>query len=391
MTDATTAPLIDGLGIPVELRNVEAELARLWGPAALELSGSEQESAHVTRVVLANLVLECLDQDVQALEPVLAMVVERFPCRTIVLCKSDDPARKVTAQISALCHLPSPGQPQVCSEQIVLRAGPNAIDLLPGAVRSLLEADLPHVLWWTSDPRKHPALLHDLAQACSRLILDLSDRCTDAEALRAGLDESHGSSSHDSVWFGLTRWRELVAQFFDRPGHDEKLATIESVVVEAVAPDPTCPTRLAVWLVAWLAGQLRWKPQGHPERRPGADSTCELSARFNGARGEVSVRIVTRAIPAGCPAAPQIAAVTIKTKPLAGDASSAETDRLVRPWPGSPAVLVETEAGGLGRLPRGVDAPELDVAHRIAAALESSRIDEPFRKAVPVAVWLLGS
>ena len=391
MSDATAAPLIDGQGIPVELRDVEAELARLWGPAALELGGSEPERTHVTRVVLANLVLECLDQDVQALVPVLAMVVERFPCRTIVLCGSADPARKVTAEISALCHLPSPGQPQVCSERIVLRAGPNAIDLLPGAVRSLLEADLPHVLWWTSDPRKHPALVHDLAQSCSRLVLDLSDRCTDAGALRVGLDESHGTSSHDSVWFGLTRWRELVAQFFDGPGHGEKLAGIESVVIEAVAPDPSCPTRLAVWLVAWLAGQLGWKPQGHPERQPGDDSSCALSGRFQGARGELIARIVTRAIPAGCRAAPQIAAVTIKTKPLAGDDSSAETDRLVRPWPGSPAVLVETEAPGLDRLPRGVDAPELDAAHRIAAALESSRIDIPFRKAVPIALWLLES
>ena len=45
MTDASTAPLIDGQGIPVELRNVDAELAKLWGPAAVELGGSEAESA----------------------------------------------------------------------------------------------------------------------------------------------------------------------------------------------------------------------------------------------------------------------------------------------------------------------------------------------------------
>ncbi len=87
---------------------------------------------------------------------------------------------------------------------------------------------------------------------------------------------------------------------------------------------------------------------------------------------------------------PQIAAVTIKTSPLGAD-SSAEIDRLVRPWPGSPAVLVEIEAPGLERLPRGVDAPELDAAHRIAAALESLRVDVPFQKAVPVALWLLES
>ena len=163
------------------------------------------------------------------------------------------------------------------------------------------------------------------------------------------------------------------------------------MIVEAVAPDPSHPPRLAVWLVAWLAGQLGWKAQGHRELQPADDCSCRLSARFQGARGELIVRIVTRAIPAGCPTAPQIAAVTIKTKSLTSDDSSAETNRLVRPWPGSPAVLVETEAGGLDRLPRGLDAPELDAAHRIAAALESSRIDEPFQKALPISLWLLGS
>ena len=101
------------------------------------------------------------------------------------------------------------------------------------------------------------------------------------------------------------------------------------------------------------------------------------------------VRIVTRAVPADCPAVPQIAAVTIKTQPLAGDKSSGETFRLVRPWPGSPAVLVETETESSGRLPRGIDAPELDAARRVATALEASRIDIPFRSALPIALWLL--
>jgi glucose-6-phosphate dehydrogenase assembly protein OpcA len=387
--DATTAAFTDGHGIPVELRNVEAELDKLWGPAAAQVGGPELENPHVTRIVLANLVVECLDGNLASLEPVLATVVERFPCRTILLRGSVDPARKVTAEISALCHLPSPGQPQVCSERIVLHAGPNAVDLLPGAVRSLLEADLPHVLWWTSDPGRHQSLFHDLAGVCSRLILDLGDPGAEVSALRLGLDPAHGACSRDSVWFGLARWRELVAQFFDCPGQREKLERIESVVVEAVAPDPTRPTRLAIWLVAWLAGQLGWKPQGHPENQQADNSSSGLIARFLGAPGEVSVRVVTRAAPSGCPAAPQLASVTIKTRPLDPDQSSAEIHRLVRPWPGSPAVLVESETRDSTSLPRGVDAPELDTARRIAAALESSRTDLPFRNALPIALWLM--
>ncbi len=389
MPDATAVPIVEGQGIPVDLHNVEAELARLWGPAALEVGGSELETSHVTRIVLANLVLECIDGDIESLSPVLATVMERFPCRAILLCGSADPARKVTAEISALCHLPAPGQPQVCSERIILRAGPNAIDLVPGAVRSLLEADLPHVLWWTSDPRNNKSLFAELAGVCSRLVLDLPDPGAEAGALRLGLDTAQGACGRDSVWFGLARWRELVAQLFDCPGELEKLARIESVVVEAVLPDPAQPSRLAIWLVAWLAGQLGWKPQSHSEHQPADDSSYALTARFKGPSGEVSVRIMTRAAAPGCPAAPQISAVTIKSRPRTGDSSSAEIDRLVRPWPGSPAVLVEAETRESCRLPRAIDVPELSAAHRIAAALESSRIDVPFRNALPIALWLL--
>jgi glucose-6-phosphate dehydrogenase assembly protein OpcA len=387
MPDATTAPLIDGQGISVELRDVEPELARLWGPAAEQVGGPELENPHVTRIVLANLVVECLGGNVESLAPVLETVMARFPCRAIVLCGSDDPARKITAEISALCHLPSPGLPQVCSERIVLRAGPNAVDLIPGAVRSLLEANLPHLLWWTGDPRKHEPLFRNLAGVCSRLVLDLPDPGAVAGELRLGLDSALGTCSRDSVWFGLARWRELVAQFFDAPGDREKLNRLDSVTVEAYSSDPARSPRAAIWLIAWLAGQLGWKPQGRPEQRSADESSSALSARLLGAQADVSIRIVTRAVPTGCPEVPQVAAVTIKAQPKAGDSSSGETYRLVRPWPGSPAVLVETE--GSRRLPRGIDAPELDAARRVATALESSRIDIPFRNALPIALWLL--
>ena len=79
MPDATTTPLIDGQGIPVELRDVEPELARLWGPAAEQVGGPELENPHVTRIVLANLVVECLDGDVESLAPVLETVMATVP------------------------------------------------------------------------------------------------------------------------------------------------------------------------------------------------------------------------------------------------------------------------------------------------------------------------
>ena len=386
MLDATTDSFLEGQGIPVDLHRIESELAKLWGPAAEQIGGPELEKAHVTRIVLANLVVECLAGECESLGPVLETVITRFPCRAIVVRGSDDPERHISAEVSALCHLPAPGMPQVCSERIVMRAGPKAVDLIPGAVRPLLEADLPMVLWWTGDPRKNERLFRNLASDCSRLVLDLPDSPRMAGALSLGLDTTICQCSRDSAWFGLARWRELIAQFFDPQCNFESLKRIELVHIEVVSPDPARPPRMAIWLMAWLAGQLAWKPQGQPGIAAG-DGGRVLQAQFEGPAGNIAVDIVTRPLPAGLPASPRLTGLTITTRAPRG----AETFRLYRPATDSPAIRVEAEALNSCSLPRVIDAPELDPARRVAAALESSRLDPPFQKALPIAIWLMES
>jgi glucose-6-phosphate dehydrogenase assembly protein OpcA len=265
----------------------------------------------------------------------------------------------------------------------VLRAGPQASDLLPGAIRPLLEAELPFVLWWTDDPRHDEALFRDLGDECSRMILDLPDPAAQPAAVRVGLDLTVTAYSRDAAWFGLTRWRELVAQFFDPPCHHETLAAIDSVTIEALVPgDPgaaTAPPRLALWLAAWLAGQLHWRPQGRPARSRG-----ELRATFKGPSGPIAVTIKTEAVPELTVAQIQSTTLTVSAP---GDGQS--TFRLARVARGSPEVRVELDAPGYCTLPRMVLAPEIDPARRVAAALESSRFDPPFKNALPHMLWLL--
>jgi hypothetical protein len=96
------------------------------------------------------------------------------------------------------------------------------------------------------------------------------------------------------------------------------------------------------------------------------------------------VLIVTQAF-STVPPMPQLLGVTITAKRSAGG----EVFRLARPKPDSPAIRVQAETCDSCGLPRLVEAPELDPARRIAAALESSRIDPPFQNALPIAHWLL--
>jgi glucose-6-phosphate dehydrogenase assembly protein OpcA len=384
MADAgSSTAFLSGQGIPVPLGEVEAELARLWGPSAERAGGPEVEGPSVTRVALANLVVAGLGPDAARVEPVLDTVVMRRPCRAIVLADGGGPPRRVGAEVSALCHLPAPGRPQVCSERIVLRAGPGALDLLPGAVFALLEPDLPMVLWWVGDPGPGSGLCRTLAAEAARLVPDLPDPCGDAEAVRAALGPGAHPFGRDLAWFGVGRWRELVAQFFDGAEAAEALGRVARVEIDAEmaeGSDAAAIPRAPAWLAAWLAGQLGWRPI---RREAGEGGVAATFARADGS-GEVSVRIRVGRAP-GLDAA-RVTRVRLGMDGPRGEESFA----LARSASHPEEVRIEACAPCRCALPRLVRAPELDAAGRVSAALESSRDDPPYRAARGAMFWLLG-
>lgn len=379
MPEATTDAFLTGQGIPVDPGRVEDELVKLWGPAAERAGGPDVEHPNVTRVVLANLIVEADACNAGRIGGALDEVVARFPSRAIVLGRTEDGGRAVSAEVAALCHLPAPGMPQVCSERIVLKAGPGACGLLPGAVRPLLEADLPVVLWWTGDPRPVEILFRDFAREATRVVLDLPDPGADVDALRLGLDPAINPHARDSAWFAIAGWRELIAQFFDGPDGPSSLARVRSVTIEATTPSPGATPRLPVWLAAWLAGQLGWEGV----RR--SSGPGRIDATFKAGDREVAVAIRAEADPS-CPGA-ALRSVTIAFADGDGPASL----RLARPAGRPDDVRVEICSNRACALPRVVDVPELDAPRRIAAAMESSRHDPPFRRALPHALRLLGA
>lgn len=376
MTEATSDAFLSGEGVPVPLRDVDAELARLWGPAAEREGGPDLERPTVTRLALANLVLADLESDGAHTRAILEGVTRHFPSRTIILRRSGRDDRELTAEVAALCHLPAPGMPQVCAERIILRAGEAALDLIPGAVRPLLEADLPLVLWWAGDPLPTATLFRDLADESARLILDLPDPGTNPEALRFALDLQVNAFGRDQAWFGITLWRERLAHFFDAPGAAAALDRIERVRIEvAVPPGAVGTPRVALWLAAWLAGQLGWS-----HRARIAIGHTLYGAVFNGPAGGLAIEFetVTRDgldLP-----------VVIAARLEAGDAGTFEARRLN----GGAEVRIQAEVPGQPAFPRLVRGPEWSAAHRIAAALESARDDPPYRAALPHLLWMLG-
>jgi glucose-6-phosphate dehydrogenase assembly protein OpcA len=309
-------------------------------------------------------------------DEVIDTVVARYPCRAVVVRRDEAVGRKVSAEISALCHLPAPGMPQVCSEHILLRSGRDGEELIPGAVRPLLEADLPVVVWWVGDPREAMDLYRELAQEANRVIADLPDTGAPPEAVRAALDLTVNPYDRDLAYFGITRWRELVAGFFDSIGQEAYLRRIKSVAITADAADAGPVPRISAWLAGWLAGMLGWVPKSHAHTAPARNV-----ATFSTDSGDVTVTFSTDLDADATPA--RIASVAI----TAAEEDGGEVAfRLVRL---GDQVVVEVDGPGRARLPRMVQAAELTPADRVSAALESAREDPPYRKALPNALWLL--
>lgn len=376
MSDVQTEAFLSGLGIEVDPVAIEQTLNDLWGPAAERVGGPEVENPPVTRVVLANLIVETTLANCQRVAEALDTIAARYPCRAIVAIRNVAPGRKITAEVAAVCHLPAPGLPQVCSERILLSAGPEALDLLPGAIRPLLEPDLPVVLWWTSNPHSAEALFVDLANEATRVILDLRE--ADNSALGFGLNPKLNPYARDVAWFGLTFWRDLIAQCFDCADRWTMVAQVRSVEIVAAAREqgPTIP-RPSAWLAAWLAGQLGWKLEGSEVTPDG------LEARFASDSGPVVVRFRVEVrqededarvveVNLSGNGEPQVSRFSIKRSPREGT-----------------CVLVEASSPHACELPRFVEAPITNIARKVSAGMESARHDIPFQRALPIALALL--
>jgi glucose-6-phosphate dehydrogenase assembly protein OpcA len=236
--------------------DVERALATLWQPKGEE-AAEQKGTKTTTRVCMANLVVVGRAREWDDLSQVLADLAEEYPTRTLVLLLGDSkfsasPVGEVRASVSLVCHLPHPGHPQVCGEQIVLRSGSTAGAGVDRAILPLLASDVPLVLWWTTDPALCGDLLRGLHRLADRLVMDAGLPGF------AYLQHEGPCVTRELGWIRAYRWRVLIAQLFDEAG-GSTFAAIDRVAVTIRGGVPS--DRLdAIWMVAFLAGQLGWRP-----------------------------------------------------------------------------------------------------------------------------------
>ena len=150
---------------------------------------------------------------------------------------------------------------------------------LNNAVASLRLSSLPTLAWCRAGD---PAALPDLARLVDRVVMDREDPSA-GWTLVPEIAPLAGVS--DLRWARLTRWRDLIAQFFEMPEVRTSFTTFDRV--EIVGTDSHDARLLAGWLRTRLPG-------GHllaVDARSGGSAQVD-TVRLVAATGSLAVRIL---------------------------------------------------------------------------------------------------
>ncbi|HOB74724.1 MAG TPA: glucose-6-phosphate dehydrogenase assembly protein OpcA [Phycisphaerae bacterium] len=348
---------------------VERALARMWKLAGEKAAG-ETTTKTASRVSVANLVVVAPAAQWDQLLELMAEFSPIYPTRSIVLLITEEASepREITVSVSALCHVPQADAPQVCCEQIVLRAGPRHVETLDRTLLPLLESDVSVMCWWRYAPDAWPTLSTAIKRMARRFIID------HPSGFR-GLESTECCAVRALGWYRTADLRELLAQMFDGSA-PEVLESIEEVEIHTGSGAERRDD--AFWLIAFLAGQLGWTPAGVETITDGADAERHFAATYLFRLGQHTIRVHF--------------------------VMSPETDcrlRRIRIVSGPSTFTLESHPAreselrmvicsrGICQAPRSVQAPPIRPSQALADAMVGRQVDAAFERAAPIAAWLV--
>lgn len=213
---------------------------------------------------------------------------ERALTATVVAIVSPESREEACATLSALSHragvrpiIISLGQetepPRKESDGAIVIDGlvPRYLD---NAVASLRLSSLPAIAWWRAGEM---SVLTALTRLVDRVVLDLPDPAA-AWALVPTLVEDAPVS--DIRWARLTRWRDLMAQFFDMP--EVRTATWRRL---SISGSDAFDARL---MTGWLQSRLPGGREIEAEHLPITGERLQ-SIELSGDRGRLAARLLS--------------------------------------------------------------------------------------------------
>ncbi len=351
----TLERLIDPF-LPVEPAGIEAEFDRIWQDAA---SGAYDTSS--VRLRISNFIAWGTEAEAgDRFERVMETLALRHPCRSFLAVTSPD-VEKLESAISAHCWRTPTGGRHICSEEILVRGRLGGEREIASAVLGLVVPELPVHLWLIGEP--------ELLRRVPAEVLNIADRVyvdSAAGSLRA-LDVTGGEVDVvviDLAWQRTAAWRELVAQFFDRPEAAREIDRLVSIEIVGGAKGVSSASLL---MAGWLASSLGFSPASI-----GTDGSDVVAAFYDGSRG-VQLRIK-----------PSVAGAELERVAL----KTADAEFLVEMHADSGHMHIRSDWAA-NPVRRTVAPDAVDDATVLAAALEDASDQGVFRAALLVANELL--
>lgn len=355
-------PLLTPEGAPLKNPgDIEKSLAAMW------IQPKDRESAaKATRICAANLIVVTHPDDWHELNNDLGELSALYPTRTIAVIlhenKVSAPSKSIRASVSAICHVPQPGRPQVCAEQIILHDELEHTTDLVHTLLPMLEAELPCLLWWRIARPETDDLFDRLKKTSDRIILDAG--LTGLESL----DAKAGPNVRELGWYRTYPYRELLAQMFDKAPADS-FSKINTITVQLPA-DEVEQKAEAIWIIAFVAGQLGWQPLETQD--PG-------KYVFRGIDNNVAVTIK--------PPADETETQTDGLQQLTIE-SNGHTFMICRCCPETHEYRAIVCDQRLCEIPRCLQLPRTTRSQALAAAATGRAEDPAFQRAAPLAAWL---
>lgn len=235
----------------------------MW--AEMSAPKGDGQQAGVVRACVLNLIVYAASEEERAeVDELLEAVVERHPCRAIVLVADRDAAEaRLDAYVSTRCQLSARGSKQICGEQVTIEAAGAVVDTASTAVAPLLVPDVPVFLWWKDIPHYEDKLFDRLTEMADRVVIDsASFDHPHKDLLRlAQILEKGELRLSDINWGRLTSWRSLVASFWDVADYRASLSQIVRVSIEYDPPDRAHEeiAPKALLALGWIASCLGWE------------------------------------------------------------------------------------------------------------------------------------
>jgi len=133
---------------------------------------------------------------------------------------------------------------RVASNVVVLNGLPD--NFIDNAVAALRLSSLPTMIWWRGGPTE---VLANLIKLADRVLLDADPP---EPAWKCAVERFDRAAFSDLRWTRLTRWRALMAQFFDLPEVEEAASSFNHLCIEG------SDRASASLFGAWMKAELEW-------------------------------------------------------------------------------------------------------------------------------------